>query len=206
MRKFNLSLSVLVLGAATVLAQHVVNVQADEVEVPAGDQSGKGLLDIEFTLDPVELALSDELADAKRHYESGEWQKAIQLATKFLEKNPHHKQLASAYFIRGESYAQQKQYRETRKNFREVLKHDPSPVQRTRAEFRIAEAAMLSGQYLEARKLMEDFRRRYPDDNLNAYVLVYLGEIVGRETPAAAKPIFVASLQRYPGGPMSRRA
>lgn len=194
----------LLLLIATIYAPALLAAEQQALEIAAVVE--QHALDYAFQLEPVELALSDELAVAKEQYDAGRWQATIANATTFLEEHPDHTQATAAYFLRGESYAQLGEYGQSRRDFRRLLKQKPTPVQRRRAEFRIAEAAMLEENYDEAQHLFERFRDRHSGDPLNAYALVYLGELVGRENPVRAKALFVESLQRYPGGPLHRRA
>lgn len=193
-----------VLSAAICQAQDVdLFQQSSTIETEASLDS---LLDLEFKLAPVELDISEELIKAKDHYENGEWQSAVEFATKFLENKPGHKQTSAGLFLRGESNVQLQRYEDVLRDFNQLLQSKANLTQRIRAEFRIAEATMLLQQPDEAQRLLEQFRQRYPNDTLNAYVITYLGELIGQKNPEWAKALYVESLQRYPNGPLSRRA
>lgn len=172
----------------------------------AADETVRGLLDIEFKLAPVELDISEELTKAKLHYEAGEWQQAVEAASQFLDENPGHEQTAAGLFLRGEALVQLQRYDDVRRDFQQLVRRSPNLAQRSRAEFRIAEATMLSGDFTEAQRLFEAFRTRHPNDELNAYVIAYLAETIGRKNPPWAKALYVESIQRYPAGPLNRRA
>ena len=59
----------------------------------------------------------------------------------------------------------------------------------------------MSGQHKRARTLLEEFRTKYPDDDFDQYVLVYLGELLLDEQEAeAAQKLFAQVLERFGQG------
>ncbi len=77
-------------------------------------------------------------------------------------------------------------------------------IRRDRARaalFRAGETAYLAGQYERAGGDFARFRRDYPEDRLNAYVLPYLGQIALDEGKAAeAEGLLREALRRFPQG------
>ena len=93
-------------------------------------------------------------------------------------------------------------YDEAQAQFRDFLAHDPKSPFASQALFRAGEAAFFAGHADAARPAFAEFRTKYPDDKLNAYVLNYLGQLALADgDAAAAADLFGQSLAR-----VSRRA
>ena len=74
---------------------------------------------------------------------------------------------------------------EGRRQFDELLTHDPDARYATHALFRSGEAAFLAGDRVRAKHQLEAFRQQYPDNELNAYALAHLGRIALDESKSA---------------------
>ena len=168
-------------------------------------ESPASLLDLQFALEPIELQLGEDLRTAKEHYIHGEWLKAIEQLTTLLEANPNHERATDCHFLIAESLVQLQQYERASVEFRRLLELKPNAAQTAQAEFRLAEAAMLLGQDDAAAGLLQQFRTRHPQHDLNAYALPYLAQLAGSNDNAKrAHSLYSLALQQYPNGPLAR--
>lgn len=180
---------------------------AEEGKSETGSSEPKAALELQFSLDPVELEASAELHQARQHYDRAEWSACVALLEAFLDEHPQDARLPDALFMKAEALIQLKRYADARSDFAQLLNRHPNKTQRVHARFRIAESAMLSGDLPLARQLLEKFRADYPVHELNAYVIPYLAETLGRLGDAQkALGLYTESLRQYPAGPLARES
>ncbi|MBI3838126.1 MAG: tetratricopeptide repeat protein [Planctomycetia bacterium] len=145
----------------------------------------------------------DQFVLAAGHYGAERWQAACDEFKKLLTTEPDHPRANQALFFYGEALAQLGRYAEARAEFGELLRRDPRHRYARQALFRSGEAAYLAGDPLAARRDLQTFRDRYPDDELNAYTLAYLGNLELQDGKgAAAQNLFFASLAQFEDGPL----
>ena len=167
----------------------------------------KETLGYQFKIDPVELQVCEELDLAKEHYGRGQWKLAINQLSKFITKQPKHDRIKDALFLRGESYVQSQQFEEAKKDFDQLLTMNPNESQSAHARFRVGEAAMLLGDQMQARRLLDRFRQFHRKHELNAYALPYLAEIVARSGNFDwASSMYSEAIRDYPDGPLYKES
>ena len=146
----------------------------------------------------------DQYAVAAAHYSAGRWELAVDEFTTFLNSFPDQARHHEATFYLAESLVQLGRQDDARLRFAQYLQEDPAGKHARRAEFRVGETSYLTGKHAEARDDLQRFRQAYPDDELGAYVLPYLGEIgLALEDAEAAKEAFGEGLKRFPDGPLA---
>ena len=162
--------------------------------------------DLQFSLPPVEVDFSEELTEAKRCYQAGQWQPAVKAATAFLTQYPEHRRRTTGLFLRAEANLQLEKWALAEADFQRVLESDPHEAVQARTEFRLGEVAMLVDNWELAKQRLASFCQTRPDDPLNAYAIVYLAEATGHQRPAQAKELYLEALRKYPAGPLADRA
>jgi cellulose synthase operon protein C len=156
---------------------------------------------------PVSRARAGEAEDqytvAAGHYAAGRWQLAIDEFDKFLRATPEHARAAQAIFFSGEAFVQLGRLADADERFEQLLDQYPSSSFARQALFRRAEAAYVAGRHKPARKLLDEFEAKYSDNELNAYALPYLAELMLEERDCeAARRLFAKALDVYPAGPL----
>jgi cellulose synthase operon protein C len=144
---------------------------------------------------------SDQYAVAAGHYSAERWELAAEEFQVFLTDHPANEKALHARFYRAESLAQLQKWDQAGQLFAEVLKLDGDSKFAQRALFRQAEVRLLAGDDSQAGPLLEAFWQKYPEDELNAYVLPYMGELALRADDAkAARRFYEQGMARYPKG------
>ncbi len=180
-----------------------------ETNPPVADNAEKNpaSMDFKFSLQPVELQLSDELSDASELYRQGKWREAVVALDEYASNNPSSPRLTDALFLMAESTMQLQEHDSARQLFRRLLQRKPNASQTAHARFRIAESTMLLNERSQAREMLEQFQTDYPDHELNAYAIPYLAETVGLTGDSArARELYEAGLAAYPDGPLNRES
>ncbi|NQU22315.1 MAG: tetratricopeptide repeat protein, partial [Candidatus Nealsonbacteria bacterium] len=143
------------------------------------------------------------------HYGQGRWKMAVEEFRKFLDGFPNHAKADASVFLLAESLLQSNNREEAGKFYRTYLDRQPSGPYARAALFRAGEMAYLAGTAEpgsaagseDAVADLEQFRKKYPIDKLNAYVLPYLGNLALRKQDAAtAAKYFQAGLDDFPKG------
>lgn len=149
-------------------------------------------------------APDDQFAGAAELYNQQRWDDACQAFGKWIGTNADHRRASAARFYYGEALAQLGRSREASEQFSEMLKRDPQGNHARQALFRRAEIAYLARDEEAAKRDLEQFRDKYPDDALNAYVLVDLGQIeLHAGHVAEAQKLLERALDKYPDGPLA---
>ena len=156
------------------------------------------------TLAPV-VSIADEADDqyavAAGHYARKRWELAVEEFREYLQKHADHKRADDATFFMAESRVQLGRLTEAQTQFRDFLDRAPEHRYARQALFRAGETAYLSGQADAAIADLERFQRDYPDDQLNAYVWPYLGQIaLEQDDPQRAEKYFRRALDVFPQG------
>ncbi len=146
----------------------------------------------------------DQYAIAAQHYSRARWELAVEEFTTFLDQYPEHAPAATSRFSSlNRSYNWGDSTR---------LGNDLPPTTlatladatRSRARFRVGEAAYLAANFEEARRDLHRFWQEYPEDVLNGYALGYLGEIaLDGERAEKAHEYFAQALKQFPDGPLT---
>ncbi len=114
---------------------------------------------------------------AAGHYAAKRWQLAVDEFRALVKEHPDDANIVKAHFFLGEALVQLAKYDEASTEFKQVLTRDPSGSLAPQALFRSGETSYLAGQREAARRALDDFRSKYPDDKLNDHVVAYLDEI-----------------------------
>ncbi len=135
------------------------------------------------------IALADEADDqfamAASHYSAKRWNMAIDSFRKFLHDYPENAKHCKALFFEAESLVQLGRHAEAAPLFLDAMAEEPSGPYARQSLFRVAEAAVKCGKTDEAQLRLFQFQSTYPNDNLNASVLLYRGDLALR----AAMPL-----------------
>ena len=143
----------------------------------------------------------DQYAVAAAHYSRKRWELAVEEFRAFLARHADHPKANDARFFLGEALVQLGRLDEAREAFQVFLSRAAEHRYRRQALFRVGETAYLSHAYDVAQRELTRFRKTYPDDPLNEYVLPYLGEIALQRGKAdRAATLFREALQRFPEG------
>ena len=143
----------------------------------------------------------DQYAVAAGHYAQKQWELAAEEFTTFLERFPRHPQAPQGVYYLGEAFLQSGRLEKAQKRFDQYLRQYPQGKFGRAAAFRAAETAYLSSNYPLGKRLLLDFKSKYPKDNLGAFVLPYLGNIALAEKDAGvAADAFRAGLAQFPHG------
>ena len=165
------------------------------------------LLSITLAISSGAWSLADEATDqyavAAGHYAAERWQLASEEFQAFLKAHAAHEQASQAQFYLAESLVQLGKLDDAKRLFEDLLNTDAKSSLARRALFRKAEATFLAGDDSSARGDLEAFTKQYPEDDLNAYVLPYLGEIALRSNQAQiAIEHYQAASTRFAKGPL----
>jgi len=145
----------------------------------------------------------DQYAVAAGHYTRQRWALAAEQFHAFAERFSTHAKANQARFFGAEALVQLGRHHEAAEGFRDYLRREPDGAWARPARFRAAEADYLAGKYDSARGDLERFLADFPDDDLNGFVLPYLGSILlSNEQYEAAEKHFRDALRRFPQGKM----
>lgn len=145
----------------------------------------------------------DQYAVATGHYVREQWKLAVEEFQTFLKNFANDRRANQSVFLCGEAMLQLGKLEDARGNFQQYLRREPGGKYIRPALFRSGEAAYLAGNFVAAKPDLEGFLAKYPDDNLNAYVFAYLGDIAfNADADIAADTYFREGLKRFPNGPM----
>lgn len=148
-------------------------------------------------------AADDQYAVAAAHYSRERWALAVEEFEAFLADHPTHARAGSALFYLAESLVHAERYADAHARFRDYVARYPDAQHVRHAAFRAAESSYLLGQRDDARRELEAFREKYADDELNAYVLTYLGDLaLAEKDHALAAQFYERSLKDFPEGPL----
>lgn len=143
----------------------------------------------------------DQYAVAAGHYAQKHWELAAEEFTTFLERFPQHHRVPQGVYYLGEIFLQSGQLEKAQKRFDQYLREHPDGKFRRAATFRAAETAYISTNYPLGKRLLLDFKTKYPKDHLNAFVLPYLGNIaLAQKDASTAADAFRAGLAQFPHG------
>ena len=143
----------------------------------------------------------DRYAVAAGHYAQARWKLAAEEFRTFLEEHPLHPQADQAVFFLAEALVQLGKIDEAAPRFRDYLHRAPHGSLARSATFRAGETEYLAGNYQLAKVQLQRFSTSYSDDELNAYVLPYLGDVALSEKDySQAEKHFRAGLTRFPLG------
>jgi TolA-binding protein len=137
------------------------------------------VLAISLLSTPVRLdagEAEDQYAVAAGHYGAQRWQLAVDEFQALLKDHPDDANCVKAHFFLGEALVQLGKYDRASAEFKQVLARDPNGPLARQALFRVGETSHLAGQREAARRALEEFRNKYPDDKLNERAVAYLDE------------------------------
>ena len=141
----------------------------------------------------------DAFASAYKQYTAGEWATAAQSLVQFSGDFQSHPRANEALFYAAEALVQDNKLAEATVMLEDLVSKEIDPELRRQSDFRLAEISYLDGNDADARKRLIAFRQAYPNDSLNAMVLMYLGEIdLASEQIDSAISLFSESLENYP--------
>ena len=145
----------------------------------------------------------DQYAVAAGHYAQQRWQLAAEAFQALLTAHPDFGKADLAAFYCGESLLQLRRHDDAAVWYREYLRRKSVGPQARQARFRLGESAYLAGKNAQAKSELQQFVKQYPDDELNAFVLAYLGDIALAQADfLAAERSFRQCLTRFPAGRM----
>lgn len=145
----------------------------------------------------------DDYAVAADHYAHHRWQLAAVEFAGFVEQHPEHEFATSAMFFLGESLVQQGKYAEGRRWFLKLIEQEPKHRFARQAVFRVGESSYLLGNHDNAKRELDWFCEQYPDDQLNAFALPYLGAIaLAAAENDAALAHYESAIALFPKSPM----
>ncbi len=110
----------------------------------------------------------DQYAVAAGHYAAQRWQLAVDEFRALVKDHPDDANSVKEHFFLGEALVQLGKNDEAAAEFKQVLARDPNGQFARQALFRAGETAFLAGQRDAARRALENFCRKYPDDKLTA--------------------------------------
>jgi len=143
----------------------------------------------------------DQFAVAAGHYDRQRWKLAIEEFQTFLQKYPNDRRTNQSGFFLGEALLQLGQFDEARQRFQQYSAREPEGKYARPALFRAGEAAYLAEKFDAAKADLDRFAAKYPTDQLNAFVLPYLGDIaLAKNDAAAAAAYYRDALKRFPEG------
>lgn len=159
---------------------------------------------------PVAIARADsetQFAAAAEQYQQGQWQEAADGFAAIVETNPNFARAADAHFFAGEALVQLQKWQDARAHFEAAATIDPAGMHAVQSQFRSGEAAFMLGDDQAALPQLAAFVRDHPTHELNAFALVYLGDLeLLSGQPAAAEQHYQQALGKYPTGPMAAEA
>jgi len=146
----------------------------------------------------------DQFAVAATHYAKSRWQLAEEEFRKFVDQFPESERIDEARFFLAESMVQLSRHEEAREVLAELVERKAPGRYAAQASFRFGETAYLLGDTAGAKDALERFLSSYPQDQLGAFALYYLGNIAlgERDWPAAQKT-FSRALADFPDGAMA---
>lgn len=148
-------------------------------------------------------AADDQFAVAAGHYRQQRWQEACDELGKLLAAHADHPRANQARFFYGEALAQLGRWEQAQNQFGELLRRDPEHRYARQALFRSGETAYLGGDQQAAKRDLQTFHERFPQDDLNGYALPYLASLeLKSESPAGAQKLFSAAIEQFPTGPL----
>jgi TolA-binding protein len=143
----------------------------------------------------------DQFAVAAGQYDRRQWKLAIDEFHVFLQKYPNDRRAHQSTFFLGEALLQSRNFEEARRQFQQYASLEPEGKFARPALFRAGEAAYLAGKLDAAKADLERFHAKHAEDTLNAFALLYLGDIaMSRHAPAEAATLFREGLRRFPEG------
>ncbi len=122
---------------------------------------------------------------------------------------------AETNYLQGEKLYAREKYEKAAETWRKVKEGNTSPLLRTVAELRVADALFQDGNYIEAAAEYENFRKLHPKNPKAPYALYMLGvsnynqveKIDIDQTPLKnAVTVFETFLQEYPNTEMAKKA
>jgi TolA-binding protein len=140
----------------------------------------------------------DQYKVAATHYAAGRWELAAAEFQEFVDRFPQHANTSSAVFYLGESLMQLRQFQKAGNAFQRVVVQHPTDSRSDRALFRWGEALMLAGDDVAARRLLEQFHDRYPEQQLNEIALYYLGNLAAKQFDPRAIDHYAELLDSFP--------
>ncbi len=147
-------------------------------------------------------ALDDAFAQAADHYAHQRWADACQGWNTLLAEHPDDPRASAARFYYGEALRSSIAGNRRASSLPSCSRREPNHRFARPALFRSGEAAWLAGDTAAAARDLESFRRRYPNDDLNAYAISYLAEIESQaHRSEAAETLFLAAIEQFPTGP-----
>ncbi|MEZ6070842.1 MAG: tetratricopeptide repeat protein [Pirellulales bacterium] len=167
---------------------------------------------------PTSDSANSDFTAAAQAYADADWHEAGERFRAFLTTHPDDERTTRARFYLGESLVQCGQFDEAVRTFEDLYQRGAPSEQAVLSEqdvppawgldaelqakmtYRLGEAYYLAGRTVEAASHLEEFCRRWPDDTMAEYALLYLGEMgAGRRRrrvgPAVARPA-VATFSR----------
>lgn len=146
----------------------------------------------------------DRYAVAAGHYAQARWDLAAEAFHEFLDAHADDDRADQSVFYLAGALLQSGHHDEAQRQFAEYLRRAPDGPHARAARFRQGEAAYLDHRFPEAKTTLEAFQCDHPGDELDAYVLAYLGEIALADQRAAdAEHHFREALDRFPAGAMA---
>lgn len=147
---------------------------------------------------------ADQYAVAAGHYHAERWNLAAEEFRAFLAAYPQDARRHEARFYLAEALVQSRRFGEAAPLFDQLAgASEVDEAVARKARFRAGETAYFSGNLGGAARHLEEFRRRYGDDRLMAYVLPYLGELALKRGDAeTAQQRFAEGMEGFPQGPL----
>lgn len=152
----------------------------------------------------VAASAEDEFAVAAGHYAARRWDLAAEAFESFGRLFPDHALAGDARFYEAEALAQLGHFQKAALLLDDLIQDGRAGDRLRRAMFRRGEAAYLAQDSKSAARHLSEFCRAYPDDELLAYALPYLGEVhaaMGNHTQA--ETAYRAGLERFADGPLA---
>lgn len=144
----------------------------------------------------------DQFNAAAQQYSVQHWDLAADGFRAFAREHPYNAKRGKATYYLGEALVQLGRYTDAYPVFIDLLADQPTGPYSKHAMFRAGEAALLSGKIDEARVRLSQFRILYPDDKLNALVLMYQADLAVKSGDAAeATQLYRESLTRFADQP-----
>lgn len=146
----------------------------------------------------------DQYAVAAGHYARGQWQMAADEFRTLLREYREHPRAGVAPFYLGEALVQLGQFDEAHAAFADFTRQNAASPHYKQALFRLGETSYLAGRGDAAKDELARFAQLHPDDPLNAYVAVYLGDLAtDSQDWEAARQHYQRSLDRFAQGSLA---
>lgn len=121
---------------------------------------------------------SDAFADATRLYQAGQWATAAAAFDQLAgESQRDRSQIQQACLYSGECFVQLGKYAEARQRYQRVHDQAPGGVLGAQSLFRLGEVAWLSGELVEAKRLLQLYVQKYPAGGSLSFANDYLLQI-----------------------------